>query len=154
MQSELDWTPTISFTAAGSVIDFAVAAGDDVEQSLVYIMSTGTGIIIEKKPIVLVTCTEKVGELAWSQRAFTGLDWHVQLATPSVIEVAGAGLDVYTEEPKISKKLLTLPNVVLLPHIGSATIEGRLQMGDKVIINVQTFWDGHTPPDRVIEAML
>ena len=68
--------------------------------------------------------------------------------------IAGAGLDVYTEEPKISKKLLTLPNVVLLPHIGSATIEGRLQMGDKVIINVQTFWDGHTPPDRVIEAML
>ena len=68
--------------------------------------------------------------------------------------IAGAGLDVYAEEPKISEKLRTLPNVVLLPHIGSATIEGRLQMGDKVIINVQTFWDGHTPPDRVIEAML
>ena len=68
--------------------------------------------------------------------------------------IAGAALDVYAEEPKISEKLRTLPNVVLLPHIGSATIEGRLQMGDKVIINVQTFWDGHTPPDRVIEAML
>ena len=68
--------------------------------------------------------------------------------------IAGAGLDVYAEEPKISEKLRTLSNVVLLPHIGSATIEGRLQMGDKVIINVQTFWDGHTPPDRVIEAML
>ncbi len=68
--------------------------------------------------------------------------------------IAGAGLDVYSSEPEIPAGLRELPNVVLLPHIGSATIEGRLQMGDKVIINVQTFWDGHTPPDRVIEAML
>jgi len=68
--------------------------------------------------------------------------------------IAGAGLDVYSSEPKIPAGLRDLPNVVLLPHIGSATIEGRLQMGDKVIINVQTFWDGHTPPDRVIETML
>ena len=67
--------------------------------------------------------------------------------------IAGAGLDVYSAEPDIPSTLCDLPNVVLLPHIGSATIEGRLQMGDKVIINVQTFWDGHTPPDRVIEAM-
>ncbi len=67
--------------------------------------------------------------------------------------IAGAGLDVYSAEPDIPPALCDLPNVVLLPHIGSATIEGRLQMGDKVIINVQTFWDGHTPPDRVIEAM-
>ena len=67
--------------------------------------------------------------------------------------IAGAGLDVYSAEPDIPSALRDLPNVVLLPHIGSATIEGRLQMGDKVIINVQTFWDGHTPPDRVIEAM-
>ncbi len=68
--------------------------------------------------------------------------------------IAGAGLDVYADEPNIPKTLRDLPNTVLLPHIGSATIEGRLQMGDKVIINVQTFWDGHTPPDRVIEALL
>ena len=68
--------------------------------------------------------------------------------------IAGAGLDVYSAEPDIPATLCSLPNVVLLPHIGSATIEGRLQMGDKVIINVQTFWDGHTPPDRVIETML
>ena len=69
-------------------------------------------------------------------------------------EIAGAGLDVYANEPNIPKGLVDLPNVVLLPHIGSATIEGRLGMGEKVIINIQTFWDGHTPPDRVIEAML
>ena len=68
--------------------------------------------------------------------------------------IAGAGLDVYANEPHIPQALRDLPNVVLLPHIGSATIEGRLQMGDKVIINVQTFWDGHTPPDRVIETLL
>jgi len=69
-------------------------------------------------------------------------------------KIAGAGLDVYSDEPNIPKGLIDLPNVVLLPHIGSATIEGRLEMGDKVIINIQTFWDGHAPPDRVIEAML
>jgi glyoxylate reductase len=68
--------------------------------------------------------------------------------------IAGAGLDVYANEPHIPDTLRALKNVVLLPHIGSATIEGRLEMGDKVIINVQTFWDGHSPPDRVIEAML
>ena len=68
--------------------------------------------------------------------------------------IAGAGLDVYADEPNITPSLMSLPNVVLLPHIGSATIEGRLEMGDKVIINIQTFWDGHAPRDRVIEAML
>ena len=69
-------------------------------------------------------------------------------------QIAGAGLDVYENEPDITAPLIGLPNVVLLPHIGSATIEGRLEMGDKVIINIQTFWDGDTPRDRVIEAML
>lgn len=69
-------------------------------------------------------------------------------------KIAGAGLDVYEDEPAINSKLLGLNNVVLLPHIGSATIEGRLDMGDKVIVNIQTFIDGHTPPDRVIEVMI
>ena len=68
--------------------------------------------------------------------------------------IAGAGLDVYENQPEINSKLINLKNVVLLPHIGSATIEGRLSMGDKVIINIQTFTDGHTPPDRVIEVMI
>ena len=69
-------------------------------------------------------------------------------------KIAGAGLDVYEHEPAVSSALIELPNVVLLPHIGSATIEGRHAMGDKVIINIQTFLDGHTPPDRVVPAML
>jgi len=68
-------------------------------------------------------------------------------------QIAGAGLDVFENEPAINPKLLTLDNVVLLPHMGSATIEGRLDMGEKVIINIKTFIDGHKPPDRVIETM-
>jgi glyoxylate reductase len=68
-------------------------------------------------------------------------------------ELAGAGLDVYEREPAISPKLLKLENVVLLPHMGSATLEGRIDMGEKVIINIKTFIDGHRPPDRVIEGV-
>ncbi len=68
-------------------------------------------------------------------------------------ELAGAGLDVFEHEPAVSPKLLKLDNVVLLPHMGSATIEGRIAMGEKVIINCKTFVDGHTPPDRVLETM-
>jgi glyoxylate reductase len=67
-------------------------------------------------------------------------------------ELSGAGLDVFEHEPAINPKLIDLPNVVLLPHMGSATIEGRIDMGEKVIINIKTFWDGHTPPDRVLET--
>ena len=68
-------------------------------------------------------------------------------------EIAGAGLDVYEHEPAINPKLLKIENVVLLPHMGSATVEGRIAMGEKVIINIKTFADGHTPPDRVLETM-
>jgi len=68
-------------------------------------------------------------------------------------EIAGAGLDVFEQEPAINPKLLRLDNVVLLPHMGSATIEGRIAMGEKVIISIKTFVDGHTPPDRVLETM-
>lgn len=68
-------------------------------------------------------------------------------------EIAGAALDVFEHEPAINPKLLQLDNVVLLPHMGSATIEGRLAMGEKVIINIKTFVDGHAPPDRVLETM-
>tara|TARA_R110000803_G_scaffold62842_1_gene123289 strand:- start:963 stop:1949 length:987 start_codon:yes stop_codon:yes gene_type:complete len=69
-------------------------------------------------------------------------------------EIAGAGLDVFEHEPAVSPKLLELQNAVLLPHMGSATIEGRVDMGEKVLINIKTFVDGHTPPDRVIEGLL
>ncbi len=69
-------------------------------------------------------------------------------------EIAGAGLDVFEHEPAINPKLRQLDNVVLLPHMGSATIEGRIDMGEKVIINIKTFIDGHRPPDRVLPSML
>jgi glyoxylate reductase len=69
-------------------------------------------------------------------------------------ELAGAGLDVFEHEPAINPRLKKLPNVVLLPHMGSATLESRIEMGEKVIINIKTFADGHKPPDRVIPAML
>ncbi|MCH9020912.1 MAG: D-glycerate dehydrogenase [Proteobacteria bacterium] len=67
-------------------------------------------------------------------------------------EIAGAALDVFEHEPAINPKLRELDNVVLLPHISSATIEGRIDMGEKVIINIKTFVDGHAPADRVIDA--
>ena len=66
--------------------------------------------------------------------------------------IAGAGLDVFEREPEVSPRLLQLPNVVLLPHLGSATIEGRLAMGEKVIANIRVFADGHRPPDQVLEG--
>jgi glyoxylate reductase len=69
-------------------------------------------------------------------------------------EIAGAGLDVFEHEPAVNPKLLKLPNVVLLPHMSSATIEGRVDMGEKVIVNIRTWMDGHKPPDRVIPSML
>jgi glyoxylate reductase len=72
-------------------------------------------------------------------------------------EIAGVGLDVYEHEPAVNPKLLKLARagkVVLLPHMGSATIEGRIDMGEKVIINIKTFMDGHRPPDRVLPSML
>jgi glyoxylate reductase len=68
--------------------------------------------------------------------------------------IFGAGLDVFEQEPDVYPGLIGLPNVVLLPHLGSATIEARQDMGDRVIANIMTFQNGHRPPDRVIPAML
>jgi glyoxylate reductase len=69
----------------------------------------------------------------------------------------GAGLDVFEHEPTISPRMLKLVKqhkIVVLPHMGSATLEGRLEMGDKVIINIKAMVDGHRPPDRVLATML
>ena len=67
--------------------------------------------------------------------------------------IAGAGLDVYEREPAVDPSLIGLDNCVLLPHMASATQEARTEMGEKVIINIKTFLDGHAPPDRVFPAM-
>ena len=72
-------------------------------------------------------------------------------------KIAGAGLDVFEHEPAVNPRLMKLARagkVVILPHMGSATLEGRIDMGDKVIINIRTFMDGHKPPDRVLPSML
>ncbi|HEV7872710.1 MAG TPA: D-glycerate dehydrogenase [Enterovirga sp.] len=72
-------------------------------------------------------------------------------------EIAGAGLDVFEHEPSVNPRLVKLARqgkVVLLPHMGSATEEGRVDMGEKVIVNIKTFMDGHRPPDRVLPSML
>lgn len=69
-------------------------------------------------------------------------------------EIAGAGLDVFEHGHEINPRLRELENVVLLPHMGSATVEGRAEMGEKVIINIKTFADGHRPPDLVVPSML
>ena len=69
-------------------------------------------------------------------------------------DIAGAGLDVYENGTEVNPSLRELPNVVLLPHMGSATRESRIEMGEKVIINIKTFDDGHRPPDQVVPAML
>ena len=72
-------------------------------------------------------------------------------------EIAGAGLDVFEHEPAVNPRLAKLARegkVVLLPHMGSATVEGRVDMGEKVIINIKTFMDGHKPPNRILPSML
>ena len=68
--------------------------------------------------------------------------------------IAGAGLDVYEKGTTVNPRLREMPNVVLLPHMGSATVESRIEMGEKVIINIKTFQDGHRPPDQVVPSML
>ncbi len=69
-------------------------------------------------------------------------------------DIGGAGLDVYEREPNINPKLLRAKTAVLMPHMASATLEGRIDMGERVIINIKTFVDGHRPPDRVLEGLL
>ena len=66
--------------------------------------------------------------------------------------IGGAGLDVYTHEPAIDPRLFDIPNVVLLPHLGSATFEGREASGERVITNIRVWADGHRPPDQVLEG--
>ncbi len=69
-------------------------------------------------------------------------------------KLAGAGLDVYENSKNINPRLRSLSNVLLLPHMGSATQESRLEMGEKVILNIKTFQDGHPPPDQILPNML
>ena len=82
------------------------------------------------------------------------VDEHALTRMLAAREIAGAGLDVYEHGSESHDALRRLDNVVLLPHMGSATVEGRIEMGEKVIINIKTFEDGHRPPDLVVPSML
>ncbi len=98
-------------------------------QPTAYIVNTARGQIINEKALIEMIETSRL---------------------------AGAGLDVFEHEPAVDPRLMALAasgKVVLLPHMGSATIEGRIEMGEKVIINIRTFFDGHRPPDRVLPSL-
>lgn len=69
-------------------------------------------------------------------------------------QIAGAGLDVYANEPQVDPRLIAQPNVITLPHLGSATVEGRGHAGEKVIANIRFWVDGHRPPDQVLEGWM
>ena len=82
------------------------------------------------------------------------IDEEALIAALTSGQIAGAGLDVFANEPKVDPRLIALPNVITLPHLGSATIEGREQAGEKVIANIRYWADGHRPPDQVLDGWL
>lgn len=82
------------------------------------------------------------------------IDTEALIAALASGQLAGAGLDVYPEEPKVDARLIAHPNVMTLPHIGSATAEGREDSGHKVIANIRMWADGHRPPDQVLTALI
>jgi glyoxylate reductase len=94
------------------------------------------------KPLAFVINTAR-GEL---------IDEAAMIAALEEGRLGGAGLDVYTHEPTVDPRLLTLPNVVAMPHLGSATIEGREASGERVVANIRFWADGHRPPDQVLEG--
>ena len=89
---------------------------------------------------------------AWLINAARGalVDQEALIEALATGRIAGAGLDVYPDEPHVDRRLVALPNVVLLPHLGSATHEGRTAMGEKVLANLIAFAEGRELPDRVV----
>jgi glyoxylate reductase len=82
------------------------------------------------------------------------IDEEALIAALTSGEIAGAGLDVFANEPNVDPRLIALPNVITLPHLGSATIEGRAHAGEKIIANIRFWADGHRPPDQVLDGWL
>ena len=82
------------------------------------------------------------------------VDYEALIAALEAGKLVGAGLDVYPDEPQVDPRLLAHPNVMTLPHIGSATAEGREASGEKVIANIRFWADGHRPPDQVLDALV
>ena len=80
------------------------------------------------------------------------IDEEALIAALSAGRIGGAGLDVFAGEPNIDPRWLSLPNVVALPHMGSATVEGRETAGERIVANIRIWADGHRPPDQVLEG--
>jgi len=99
------------------------------------------GLLDESALVINISRGEVVAEAALAEALLAG-------------RIAGVGLDVYEREPAIAARLLESDKAVLLPHIGSATEEGRMAMGEKVIVNIKSWADGHRPPDRVVPEIL
>jgi glyoxylate reductase len=98
--------------------------------------------LAEMKPTAYVINTAR-GDL---------IDEEALIAALEEGRIAGAGLDVFAREPQVDRRLIALPNVITLPHLGSATIEGRAQAGERVIANIRFWVDGHRPPDQVLDG--
>lgn len=82
------------------------------------------------------------------------IDYEAMIAALESGHLGGAGLDVFPQEPAVDARLVSLPNVIAQPHIGSATVEGREASGEKVIANIRFWADGHRPPDQVLEGLV
>jgi glyoxylate reductase len=109
-----------------------------------------TGGLIDARRLDLL------GPAGWLINTARGeiVDNEAMIAALAGRRIAGAGLDVYVDEPAVDPRLIELANVVLLPHLGSATFEGREDMGVKVIANIRAWSDGHRPPDQVLDGWL
>lgn len=122
--------------AEADILSFHCPAGPETHLVL------NAGRIASMKPDAFVVNTAR-GQL---------IDEDALIAALSAGKLGGAALDVYAHEPQVDQRLIDLPNVVAIPHMGSATFEGREASGDKVIANIRFWADGHRPPDQVLEG--
>lgn len=129
-------------------LDSMLAAADILTIHTPHTATTG-GLIDARR-------LDLLGSTGWLINTARGeiVDNEAMIAALAQGRIAGAGLDVYVDEPAVDPRLVQLGNVVLLPHLGSATFEGREDMGVKVIANIRVWSDGHRPPDQVLDGWL
>ena len=140
METKRDGQPTVGMVSLG-----CPKALVDSERILTRLRAEGYGISADYQGADAVIVNTSRGEV---------IDENALVRMLKAGEIAGAGLDVYEHGTEVNPGLRELGNVVMLPHMGSATREGRIEMGEKVLINIKTFDDGHRPPDQVVPAML
>ena len=134
----VQWEPDIDrLVAKSDIISLHCPLTDKTENLL------NAQRITAMKPSAYLINTSR-GELVDEDALITALEGK---------KIGGAGLDVYTHEPAVNPRLLELSNVVLIPHLGSATFEGRQASGERVITNIRIWADGHRPPDQVLRGL-